>query len=28
MVWKARANEGTEVQSDSGMAVHWISMAK
>jgi hypothetical protein len=28
MVWKARVNEGTELQSDSGMAVEWIPMAR
>jgi hypothetical protein len=28
MVWKARANEGTELQSDSGMAVKLTPMAR
>jgi hypothetical protein len=28
MMWKAHANEGTELQSDSGMAVKWTPMAR
>ena len=28
MVWKAHVNEGTELQSDSGMAVKWTPMAR